>query len=86
MIPIRSSIHVCWLAEKAAYYEAHPELKTTPGSGWKPYNRIKWEYELNLVDGTPPLDVGPRRLPRGVYFAVVEAGGERVSRKIVVLD
>jgi len=65
MIPIRSSIHVCWLAEKAAYYEAHPELKTTPGSGWKPYNRIKGEYELNLVDGTPPLDVGPRRRPRG---------------------
>jgi hypothetical protein len=43
-----------WLAEKAAFYERHPELKTTPGSGWKPYNRVKWEYEANLVDGRPP--------------------------------
>ena len=28
-----------------AYFEAHPELKTTPGSGWNPYNRIRWYME-----------------------------------------
>ena len=62
-----------WLHEKAAYYEAHPELKTTPGSGWKPYNRIKWGYELNLVDGR-----GPARLPRaGLFRALLRLGSDR---------
>ncbi|MCA9751158.1 MAG: T9SS type A sorting domain-containing protein [Gemmatimonadetes bacterium] len=48
-----------WLEEKAAYYEAHPELKDLPGSGWKPFNRVRWEYEvLTAGDGAP--DPGAR--------------------------
>jgi hypothetical protein len=43
-----------WLEEKGAYYDAHPELKTTKGSGWKPYNRAKWFYEQRLTDGKEP--------------------------------
>jgi hypothetical protein len=37
-----------------AYFDAHPELKTTQGSGWKPYNRRKWFIEQRLVDGRQP--------------------------------
>ena len=44
-----------WITAKAAYYDAHPELKDTKGSGWKPFNRAKWYYETRLsLDGTPP--------------------------------
>jgi photosystem II stability/assembly factor-like uncharacterized protein len=43
-----------WLDRMAAYYEAHPELKDLPGSGWKPYNRIRWEHGITVVDGTRP--------------------------------
>ena len=43
-----------WLAEKAAWYDAHPALKTTPGSGWKPYNRARWDYERSLYEGAMP--------------------------------
>jgi photosystem II stability/assembly factor-like uncharacterized protein len=32
-----------------AYFDAHPELKTTPSSGWKPYNRWKWLLETRHV-------------------------------------
>ena len=32
-----------------AHYEAHPELKTTPSSGWKPYNRLRWLLETRLA-------------------------------------
>lgn len=48
-----------WLDEMGAYYEAHPELKTTPGSGWKPYNRVKWFYEQRMVNGEP-VPIGAR--------------------------
>lgn len=34
----------------AAYYAEHPELKEQPGSGWKPYNRIKYFVEQRLGD------------------------------------
>ena len=36
------------------YFEAHPELKTTPGSGWKPYNRSKWFHEQRMHEGELP--------------------------------
>ncbi|MDP6461950.1 MAG: T9SS type A sorting domain-containing protein [Gemmatimonadota bacterium] len=40
-----------WLSGKAAFYEAHPDLKDTRGSGWKPYNRFKWFYEQRMING-----------------------------------
>jgi photosystem II stability/assembly factor-like uncharacterized protein len=49
-----SDPELAWLAEKAIFFEAHPELMATPGSGWKPYNRIKWFLEQRLVDGQLP--------------------------------
>jgi photosystem II stability/assembly factor-like uncharacterized protein len=48
-----------WLDDMAAYYEAHPELKTQPGSGWKPYNRIRWERDAVAPNGVGP-DPGAR--------------------------
>jgi hypothetical protein len=43
-----------WLRDMGAYFDAHPELKTTPGSGWKPYNRRKWFLEQRMVNGQLP--------------------------------
>ena len=40
-----------WLTEMSEFYDLHPELKTTKGSGWKPYNRAKWFYEQRMVNG-----------------------------------
>ncbi len=31
------------------WFEAHPEYKSTPGSGWKPYNRDLWFYQTRPV-------------------------------------
>ena len=42
-----------WIDKMEAHFAANPELKTTPGSGWKPYNRYKWFHEQRLVDGEP---------------------------------
>ena len=36
------------------YFDANPELKETPGSGWKPFNRTKWFWEQRMVDGELP--------------------------------
>ena len=37
------------------FFERNPELKTTRGSGWKPYNRFKWFFEQRLdPDGQLP--------------------------------
>jgi uncharacterized cupin superfamily protein len=33
-----------WVARMDSYYTRHPELKEQRGSGWKPYNRLKWFY------------------------------------------
>jgi hypothetical protein len=41
------------------YFESNPALKTTPGSGWKPYNRMKWFVERRLDGGRLP-DPGAR--------------------------
>jgi hypothetical protein len=57
-----------WLEEQAAYYAAHPELTTQRGSGWKPYNRIKWFTEERLVNGEEP--------PVGARWRAWEAKGE----------
>jgi len=43
-----------WFAEKAAFYERHPELRTRPGSGWKPYQRVRFEWETTASGGRPP--------------------------------
>ena len=43
-----------WLSEMEAFYEAKPQLKSEPGSGWKPYNRAKWFYEDRLDNGGLP--------------------------------
>jgi photosystem II stability/assembly factor-like uncharacterized protein len=43
----------------AQWYDAHPELRDRPGSGWKPYNRFKWFTEQRMVDGELP-PVGAR--------------------------
>jgi hypothetical protein len=48
-----------WLSAKAEHFAAHPEAMTQPGSGWKPYNRIKWFYEQRMVNGEEP-EVGAR--------------------------
>lgn len=47
-----------WLEEMGAFYEANPELKTQKGSGWKPYNRIKWMADQRRDDAgeLPPVD------------------------------
>ena len=43
-----------WLEEMERYFDEHPELKDTPSSGWKPYNRKKWFLEPRLTDGKLP--------------------------------
>ncbi len=40
-----------WFDEMQAYYDAHPELKETPGSGWKPFNRLRWFHTQRMSDG-----------------------------------
>ena len=37
------------LERLGAYFEAHPELKTTRSSGWKPYNRELWLRETRTA-------------------------------------
>jgi hypothetical protein len=36
------------------FFDRNPDLKSTPGSGWKPYNRIKWFHERRLDEGRLP--------------------------------
>jgi hypothetical protein len=43
-----------WFDEMEAFYAANPELKDTPGSGWKPYNRIKWFQSNRMFNGELP--------------------------------
>jgi photosystem II stability/assembly factor-like uncharacterized protein len=43
-----------WLDEMHSYFEAHPELRDMPGSGWKPYNRAKWFLDQRRADGELP--------------------------------
>ena len=60
--PVRDEAAIAdqaWMDELGAYYDAHPQLKTTRGSGWKPYNRAKWFYEQRMVNGEP-VPIGAR--------------------------
>ena len=43
-----------WLNRMEAHFESNPHLKEMGGSGWKPYNRVKWFVEQRLVDGVLP--------------------------------
>lgn len=47
------------LDQMGAYFDAHPEMKESKGSGWNPYNRLKWFHEQRLLDGELP-DPGAR--------------------------
>ena len=47
-----------WFEEMEAYFEANPEMKTTSGSGYKPFSRYQWSYEQRLVDGRSPALAG----------------------------
>jgi len=86
-----------WLDEMGAYYEAHPELKTTKGSGWKPYNRVKWFYEQRMLNDEP-VPVGARYraweqkreieramniAPRSTWFSL---GPENFAGRILSLE
>ncbi|MBZ0270149.1 T9SS type A sorting domain-containing protein [bacterium] len=42
------------LESMGAYFEAHPELKEQKGSGWNPYNRLKWFHEQRMLNGELP--------------------------------
>jgi hypothetical protein len=45
------------IEEMQAVFDAEPELKSRKGSGWKPFNRVKWFHEQRMVDGElPPVD------------------------------
>ncbi len=43
-----------WLEEMRLYFETYPELRDMPGSGWKPYNRVKWFLDQRRADGELP--------------------------------
>jgi len=51
-----------WEARMAAFYEANPELKGEKGSGWKPYNRIKYFMEQRIQ--------GEEEIPAGARWSV----------------
>lgn len=40
-----------WVARMESHFARNPELMTTPGSGWKPFNRIKWFTDQRMVNG-----------------------------------
>ncbi len=84
-----------WFARMDAFYEANPELKTTPGSGWKPFNRIKWQTLRSMQDGElPPLEaradawrVKQQRMahltPRATWFSL---GPTNLGGRILAMD
>lgn len=43
-----------WFREMDAFFDANPELKTAPGSGYKPYMRARWFLEQRMLDGQGP--------------------------------
>jgi hypothetical protein len=77
------------------YFATHPELMTTPGSGWKPYNRMKWFTQRRMDAGLLPPEgarweaweqkrqteqaLGPER--RAAWFSLgpVNFGGRMLS-------
>lgn len=51
--PVQEGTFRAWEQKMRAYFDAHPELKTRreEGTGWEPYNRIKWFNEQRLFNG-----------------------------------
>ncbi len=95
--PVADDPELAWLNEMARFYEIHPELKEQRGSGWKPYNRVKWLLESRMTDGRPP-DFGARweawqarmereaavaRAPLASWFAI---GPVNMSGRIISID
>lgn len=48
-----------WLERMGNHFDANPETHIRKGSGWKPYNRLKWFYEQRMIDGQP-VPIGAR--------------------------
>jgi photosystem II stability/assembly factor-like uncharacterized protein len=57
-----------WLQEMQQFYDLHPQLKETKGSGWKPYNRAKWFYEQRMLNG--------EEVPVGARFEICKIKNE----------
>lgn len=45
----RASSPSVGLQRLGAFFDSHPEYKTTRGSGWKPYNRDLWFYQTRPI-------------------------------------
>ena len=60
------------LDSMARVFEANPEMKLQKGSGWKPYNRLKWFYEQRTLNGELP--------PPGARWAAWERKRELEAR------
>ncbi len=87
-----------WLTRMDDYFESNPELKTTPGSGYKPFSRIKWEYERQKL-GTGELPAPDARwnamlekrareealgpAPRNTWFAL---GPDNFGGRMLAID
>jgi hypothetical protein len=84
-----------WFHDMDAFYAANPDLKHSPGSGWKPYNRAKWFTQQRMVDGQlPPVgarwrawEVKRQReatlAPRATWFSL---GPANFSGRILALE
>jgi photosystem II stability/assembly factor-like uncharacterized protein len=47
-------VGLVWMEEMGRFYKEHPDLRSEKGSGWKPYNRVKWLLEPRMTDGKLP--------------------------------
>ncbi len=43
-----------WIADGDAFFQENPELQERSGTGWKPFNRIKWFHEQRMHGGELP--------------------------------
>jgi hypothetical protein len=43
-----------WVTQMTTFYETNPDLVTTPGSGWKPFNRYRWFADQRMFEGELP--------------------------------
>jgi len=43
-----------WFDRMERFFDANPDLKHRQGSGWKPYNRLRWAAERRMTNGNPP--------------------------------
>ena len=83
-----------WFDRMDARFEANPEMREMPGSGWKPFNRTKWEYQRLTVGGaslpTPEQrwealeHLRARQLPqRNTWFAL---GPDNFAGRMLAID